>query len=121
MRAYEAKDFETIREWVQSRQKVHIVEENLPPTGAIIDDMACGFLQFSDNVSFQLEAFATNPKANAFHRGYAIIEIAIALVQLAKMNGFRRLVIVTRERGISRILKRYAFSVETVTMGIKYI
>ncbi len=121
MRAYVANDFETIKQWVHSREKVQILEETLSPVGAIIDDVACGFLQMTDNVTFSLEGFVTNPKANLFQRGRAIIQIAVALCQLAKMNGFRRLLIVTREKGISKILKKYGFSLEPVTMGIKYI
>lgn len=121
MRHYEQKDFETIKGWIEARGNVTIQEGNLSPVGAIIDDMACGFLQFTDNSTFSLESFATNPAANPYKRAQALIDIAVNLVGLAKENGFKRLQILTRERSIGRFLSIYGFSLENVTMAIKYI
>lgn len=120
MRHYEQKDFNTIKEWVEARG-LSLQPESLSPVGAIVDDLACGFLQLTDNNTFSLEAFATNPEANPWKRAQAMIEIGVSLAALAKRNGFNRVQIVTREKSVARLLSFYEFGLENVQMGIKYI
>lgn len=121
IRMFQDTDFDTLKRWVDCRGKFTITKQFVPKVGMIIEDTACGFLQFTDTNVFLLEVFATNPEANLLQRGRAIIKIAASLVKLAIADGRTRCLILTREDKILSILTRCGFEIEKMNVAYKNI
>lgn len=120
MRVFEEKDFEQMRSWVQARGKVTVEFDSVPRVGLIQDGLACGFVEFLSGDTFMLEAFATNPEADAFKRGKAVLDIAVKLVEHARSHGRKRCNVITREDTVMERLELLGFKVEKVHFGTKY-
>lgn len=90
IREYCHSDYDQIKVWFWDRDMFIPFSDDLPETGLIIDNVAAGFLIWTDTSMAILDFFVTNPKASLIQRGKAINAITDGLMKKAKKLGFHR-------------------------------
>lgn len=107
---HNAEDIGQLARWVRARDLDEFRENELPPIGFIVDEVAAGFLFLTDgNVGF-LETFITNPYAPSEKRNIAILDIFTALRERAIERGIHRLFALTADDSIKKRAQLYGFS-----------
>jgi hypothetical protein len=106
MRPFVASDLQEVNAWCAAHGRDPLPAERLPPTGAIVPGVACGFLYRTDSAVALLEAFITNPAATLRRRSAAVDEITLAL--LAQARGSYVMAICTAG-GTARRAPRHGF------------
>lgn len=110
VRPYEPKDLDAINRWYVAHGKAPITDDLLPATGAIVDDVAAGFLYSTDSAVSVLDGFVTSPDAPLRRRFEALLGIIDHLSSVAKENGAQRVVGFTRSHGMERLVQRLGFA-----------
>lgn len=109
MMAFTKHDFMKICNWMNERGIKAPPFEELPPTGLIVDNIACGFLITTDNGYGILDYFLSNPSMPLRARAQAIDEIAGLLIEKAKLLNLRKLKCDTKIRSIHRQALKHGF------------
>lgn len=110
VRLYVPSDFSDLRHWYLLRNMIPASEKLLPPTGAIVPEVAAGFLYLTDGPFAIIEGLISNPKASAKDRKAAIALITRRLVELARGQGFPRVIAFTQLPAVSEHAKRCGFA-----------
>ena len=112
IRPFEHKpaDLAQLAGWCRMRGFEEFRDNDLPPCGFIEDDVAVGFVYFTDAGVAFVETLITNPIAPAPMRHRALCDIGEALIAEAKNRGARRILAFTSDDSIKRRAIGYGFS-----------
>lgn len=89
IRKFEPEDYGQLVQWSADRDVGLPPLDALSTIGLIVDDVATGFLYFTNSSVALLEGFIANPKADKNDRDSAINWITLNLMDLAKANGVK--------------------------------
>lgn len=89
MRRFQPKDLAIVNGWFKGHGQRKLTPDELPKTGAIVDDVAAGFLYLTDSSVSFLENFVSNPKASDRDVAKAIDKMVNELVKIS-VNGDRK-------------------------------
>lgn len=102
-------DYETIKKWHQLHQEGEYNTDVFPTTGLIVDNVAAGFIYFTNSPIAWIENFVTNPEVSPFKRSKAISLIAEGLIQLAVDGGFKYCQATTSLHSVGRRAEQFGF------------
>jgi hypothetical protein len=109
VRSFQKSDYLRLCDWMIKRELDVPAFDHLPPTGLIVDNVACGFLIKCDNNWGILDFFVSNPEMPEYARGSAIDEIARSLISLAIVAGVKVLKCDTSIISIYRLAIKHGF------------
>lgn len=109
MRKFMKHDYITVCNWMVKREMKPPPYHTLPPTGLILDSVACGFMIKTDNGVGILDFFISNPEAPKSMRYAALDEIASCLIERAKRDGIKQLKCDTSIESIYRLAIKHEF------------
>lgn len=109
VRRYEPADLAAVNAWYAARGRAGLPSDAVPQLGAIVPEVAAGFLYRTDSSVALLDSFITNPAARLLKRGRAVREIASVLIDLARTQGCRRLVVLSASHGIGGVARSLGF------------
>lgn len=107
MRPFLPADLEEMNGWGRARGLPEVDAAELPALGVIVPGVACGFLIRTEVPGLALlDGLVTAPGAPLRSRYAAAEAITRALIGIAQDQGVRRLLAITRSRGVARIAVR---------------
>ena len=110
-RDIEPNDYLTVSEWFASRDLPMPPEEVLPPTGAIVEGHAAGWVYISNGGIAQVEWVIGNKDANRIAVVRALNLVIPRLIEIAKENGNHRVYTSVNNESLIKILSSMGFTV----------
>lgn len=89
IRKFKPEDYGQLASWAADRDVSLPPLDALSTIGLIVDDVAAGFLYFTNSSIALLEGFIANPKTDKNDRDSAVNWITLNLIELAKSNGVK--------------------------------
>jgi hypothetical protein len=114
VRQYVPHDYELLEKLFKSWNLPAPPKSLLPHIGYMVDDVACGFIYFTDSKIAIIDNFITNKQSNKEERDAALDEITNALMGSAKTAGCK---LVKCDSDIDSIKKR-AVKMGFTTIGV---
>lgn len=121
VRTFTKKDYPKLCKWLTAHGMDSPPIEMLPPTGFIVDGVACGFAYMTDSPIAIFDCFVSNPKSKKEDREDAINDIILTLLEYVKHKEKRVVLCSTqiesmRRRvlgvGFNQVGRHYFFSKE---------
>lgn len=84
-------DFDEVGKWVEVRGGSLPNRDLFPPTGFIVDGIACGFIYFTNSSVCILDCYLSNPFTDKELRDEALNLITTELIKYAKSHGCKLL------------------------------
>jgi hypothetical protein len=82
-------DFDQIARWFEARGTKMPPRSLFPRSGFIIDDVAAGFLYFTDSTVAIIDSYVSNPLSEPKTRSDALDAITLALIGFARFHGVK--------------------------------
>lgn len=76
-------DFHEIERWFDKREMKYPTRAIFPQVGFIVDNIACGFLYFTDSSVAFIDGYVSNPESDKYERGEALDMITNELIKMA--------------------------------------
>lgn len=111
VRMFQEADYPQVSDWLMERGITSIPYHCLSSTGVMIEDVACGFLYFTNSSMGYLDHFITNPKADKIKRRQALELIAQELITLSEKYGVKLLMAGTNYDLIEKIALKNKFKI----------
>jgi hypothetical protein len=89
---YSKGRYQMVREWYHARKLTPPDDKTFPTTGAIVPDVAAGFIYCTDGPFAILEGLVTNPLAPKGKRVRAVAQVVRRLVELARGRGYTKII-----------------------------
>lgn len=103
------KHYEDLCKWLEKR-KLGVPSKNmLPDNGAIVPDVACGFLYLTDSSLAFIDYYVTNPMIAAKKRKQALEVITTNLIMWAKEIGVNHLMANSSVHSIQKMAEDNGF------------
>jgi hypothetical protein len=103
VRCYKAKDYETICGWFNKRNLNSPTTKQLPKNGAIVDDLACGFLFITDGDFAYIDFYIANPDSDKDQRSKALQLVTEQLIEWAKYMEYSHIMANTQFNSIETL------------------
>lgn len=105
----EVDDLAQVNGWMEGHGLNAFKPGELPKIGVIVDNIACGFISWTDSGVGFLEGYIGNPYANRTQIYKAMLRITRWALSLAKSVGTKRVIVLTRKRSLQRIAHEFGF------------
>jgi hypothetical protein len=115
IRAVVSSDIDTIRSWYNARNLEAPPRSYFPTLGFVVPGVAAGFLYATDTKVCFMEGFITNKDASSESRDWAIKAIAESLTDMAKCQGFHKILVLSTDQGIVARAKEMKFEEKGAT------
>ena len=109
VRRYKAKDYDTICGWFNKRNLNSPTSKQLPKNGAIVDDLACGFLFITDGDFAYIDFYISNPDSEKEQRAEALQLVTKQLIAWAEYMEFSQIMANTQFDSIEKLALQNGF------------
>lgn len=110
MREFLKSDLTEVNSWMTLRIRNPLREESIPKDGLIEEGVAVCYLLRAEAGTCFLELLVTNPEAPAEKRNEAIFRLFRALVEVARGEGYERILAITSHESLVDRLSLVGFS-----------
>lgn len=100
---YVPEDYPMICEWARKRKINPPSQDMLPNFGAVVQDVACGFLFMTDGDFAYIDFYFTNPEAKSHSRRFALQCITEQLIQWAREMEYSKIMANTQIESIEEL------------------
>lgn len=102
-------DFKDISNWFSWRKQLIPSRSIFPANGFIVDNIAAGFVYFTDSQIAIIDCYVSNPESDAKTRDIALDKITDALILCAVASGHNIIKCDTQKEAIKIRAKKHGF------------